>query len=163
MFLSFKVFVSRYSLRKVLFKLLTNLHKTWWTLGLNIWLFLISLDYKEITPVNPKGNQSWIFIGRTDAEAEAPVLWPPGVKSWFTGKDPDAGKDGRWEEKGMKAQTQGGSGGQEAWCAAVHGIGHDLATEQQNWLFKLICSWCVTFYSFQVWFDICLYWKWSPQ
>ena len=51
------------------------------------------LDNKEIKPVNPKGNQSWIFIGRTDAEAEAPILWPPDVKSWLTGKDPDAGKD----------------------------------------------------------------------
>ena len=111
MFLSFKVFVSWYSLRKVLLKLLTNLHKTWWTLGLNNWLFFISLDYKEIKPVNPKGNQSWIFIGRTDAEAEAPVLWPPDVKSSFTGKDPDAGKDWRWEEKGTTAQTQGGSEG----------------------------------------------------
>ena len=57
------------------------------------------LDYKEIKPVNPKGNQSWIFIGRTDAEAEAPVLWPPDVKNWLTGKDPDAGKDWR-QEKG---------------------------------------------------------------
>ena len=57
------------------------------------------LHGKEIKPVNPKGNQSWIFIGRTDAEAEAPVLWPPGAKSWPTGKDPDAGKDWRQEEK----------------------------------------------------------------
>ena len=52
-------------------------------------------------PVNPKGNQSWIFIGRADAEAEAPILWPPDVKNRLTGKDPDAGKDWRWEEKGM--------------------------------------------------------------
>ena len=51
------------------------------------------LDYKEIKPVHPKGNQPWIFIGRTDAEAEAPVLWPPDAKSQLTGKDPDAGKD----------------------------------------------------------------------
>ena len=51
------------------------------------------LDYKEIQPVNPKGNQSWIFIGRTDAEAETPILWPPDAKSWLIGKDPDAGKD----------------------------------------------------------------------
>ena len=56
------------------------------------------LDFK-IKPVNPKGNQSWIFIGRTDAEAEAPILWPPDVKNWFIGKDPDAGND--WgQEKG---------------------------------------------------------------
>ena len=58
------------------------------------------LDCKEIQPVNPKGNQSWIFIGRTDAEAEAPILWPPDVKNWLTGKDPGAGKDWRQEDKG---------------------------------------------------------------
>ena len=59
------------------------------------------LDCKEIQLVNPKGNQSWIFIGRTDAEVEAPILWPPDAKNWLTGKDPDAGKDWRQEEKGM--------------------------------------------------------------
>ena len=59
------------------------------------------LDCKEIQPVHPKGNQSWIFIGRTDSEAETPVLWPPDTKNWLTGKDSDAGKDWRWEEKGM--------------------------------------------------------------
>ena len=57
------------------------------------------LDCKEVQSVNPKENQSWMFIGRTDAEAETPILWPPDVKNWFTGKDPDAGKDWRWEEK----------------------------------------------------------------
>ena len=57
------------------------------------------LDCKEIQPVHPKGNQSWIFIGRTDAEAETPILWPPHVKNWLTGKDPDVGKDCRQEEK----------------------------------------------------------------
>ena len=59
------------------------------------------LGCKEIKPVHPKGNQSWIFIGRTDAEAETPILWPPDVRNWLIGKDPDAGKDWRWEEKGM--------------------------------------------------------------
>ena len=58
------------------------------------------LDCKEIKPVNPKGNQSWIFTGKTDAEAEALILWPPDAKSWLIGKDPDAGKDWRQEEKG---------------------------------------------------------------
>ena len=58
------------------------------------------LECKEIQPVHPKGNKSWIFIGRTDVEAEAPILWPPDVKSWLIWKDPDAGKDLRWEEKG---------------------------------------------------------------
>ena len=59
------------------------------------------LDCKEIQPVNPKGNQSWMFIGRTDAEAETPILWPPDVKNWLIWKDPDSGKGWRWEEKGM--------------------------------------------------------------
>ena len=59
------------------------------------------LDPKMIQPVNPKRNQSWIFIGRTDAEAETPILWPPDGKKLLTGKDPDAGKDWRWQEKGM--------------------------------------------------------------
>ena len=59
------------------------------------------LDSKELKPVHPKGNQPWIFIERTDAEAEAPILWPPDVKSQLIGKDPDAGKGWRQEEKGM--------------------------------------------------------------
>ena len=58
------------------------------------------LDCKEIQPVHPKGDQSWVFIGRTDAEAETLMLWPPDAKSWLTGKDPDAGKDWEQEEKG---------------------------------------------------------------
>ena len=59
------------------------------------------LDCKEIKPVNPKGSHSWIVIGRTAAEAESPILWPPDVKNWFTGENPDAGKDWRQKEKGM--------------------------------------------------------------
>ena len=59
------------------------------------------LDCKEIQSVHSKGNQSWIFIGKTDAKAETPILWPPDVKNWLIGKDPDAGKDWRWEEKKM--------------------------------------------------------------
>ena len=59
------------------------------------------LDCKEIQPVHPKGNQYWIFIGRTDAEAETPVVWSPNVKNWLIWKDPDAEKDSRQEEKGM--------------------------------------------------------------
>ena len=58
------------------------------------------LDSKEIQPVHPKRNHSWIFIGRTDAEAETPILWPPDAKNWLIWKDPDAGKDWRQEEKG---------------------------------------------------------------
>ena len=59
------------------------------------------LDSKEIQLVHPKGNQSWIFFGRTDAKGETPILWPPDVKNWLICKDPDAGQDWRWEEKGM--------------------------------------------------------------
>ena len=59
------------------------------------------LAYKEIQPVHSKGNQPWIVIGRTDAEAETPIFWPPDVKNWLIWKDPDAGKDWRQEEKGM--------------------------------------------------------------
>ena len=76
--------------------------KNWW-----FWTVVLEktlenpLDCKEIKPVNAKGNQSWMFIGRTGSEAKAPVLWPPDAKSWLIRKDPDAGKDWRQEEKGM--------------------------------------------------------------
>ena len=73
------------------------------------------LDCKEIKSVHPKGNQSWIFIGRTDAEAEAPILRPPDAKNWLIGKDPDAGKDWRWEEKGMIEDEMVG------WCHGFNG------------------------------------------
>ena len=76
--------------------------KNWcfWTLVLEK-TFESPLDCKEIQPVHPKGDRSWIFIGRSDAEAETPTLWPPDAKNWLTGEDPDAGKDWRWEEKGL--------------------------------------------------------------
>ena len=75
----------------------------------NIWFWIVVLektlesllDCKEIQPVHPKGDKSWVFIGKTDAEAETPILWPPGMKNWLIGKDLDAGKDWRQEEKGM--------------------------------------------------------------
>ena len=70
------------------------------------------LDSKEIQPVNPRGNQSWIFIGRTDAEAAAPIFWPPDVKSLLIRKDPEAGKDWRQEEKGI---TEGEMVGWHHW------------------------------------------------
>ena len=74
-------------------------HRCSWTVVLEKTLE-IPLDCKEIKPVNPKGNPSWMFIGRTSAEAETPILWPPDVKSWLIRKDPDAGKDWRQKEKG---------------------------------------------------------------
>ena len=96
------------------------------------------LDCKEIQPVHPKGNQSWIFTGRTDVEAETPKLWPPDVKNWLFWEDPDAGKDWRQEEKETTQDELGGwhhrlngrvwasSGSwvmdRETWCAAVHGV-----------------------------------------
>ena len=81
--------------------------ESWGPKNWHFWTVLLEktlespLDCKEIQPVHPKGNQSWIFIGRTDAEAETPILWPPDVKSWFIWKDPEAGEDWRQEEKGM--------------------------------------------------------------
>ena len=95
------------------------------------------LDSKEIKPVNHKWNQPWIFIGRTDGEAEAPILWPPDAKSWRIVKDPDAGKDWRQKEKGMTEDEMNGITDsvdmnlsklqeivkdREAWHAAVHGV-----------------------------------------
>ena len=65
------------------------------------------LDCKEIQPVNPKGDQSWMFVRSTDAEAETPILWPPDAKNWLIGKDPDAGKDWRQEEKGTEDEMVG--------------------------------------------------------
>ena len=109
------------------------------------------LDCEEIKPLQPKGNQSWIFIRQTDAEAETPILWPPDAKNQLTGKDPDAGKDWRQEEKGLTEDEMVGWHHQvmdmnlnrlpelvmdrEAWHVAVHGvpkIGQDWATEL-NW------------------------------
>ena len=103
-----------------------------------------SLDCKE--PVHPKGNQFWIFIGRTDIEAETPILWPPDGKSWFIWKNPDAGKDWRQEEKGMTEdkmvglhhqfnrhefeQTLGDGEGQGSLaCCRLQRVGHDWGTE----------------------------------
>ena len=82
------------------------------------------LDCKGIQPVHPKGNQFLVFIGRTDAEAEAPMLWPPDVKNWLIGKDPDAGKDWRREEKGMTEDEMAGwhhwlDGHEFEWIAGV--------------------------------------------
>ena len=105
---------------------------------------------KEIKPVNPKGNQSWIFIGRTDAEAEAPIIWLPAVKNWVLGKNPDAGKDWRHKEKGMTEdemvvwhhqldgyefeQAPGVGDGQGGLaCCSPWGHKQSDTTEQRNW------------------------------
>ena len=114
------------------------------------------LDCKEIKPVSPKGNQPWVLIGRTVAEAEVPILWPPDVKSWFIGKDPDAGKDWRQEEKGVTKdqivgwhhwlnwhefeQTQRDSEEQRAGCAAVHGVTKSQTGWLSDWTRVQLCS-----------------------
>ena len=105
-----------------------------------------SLDSKEIKQINPKRNQPWIFIGRTDAEAEAPILWPPDAKSQFTGKDPDAGKDWEQEEKWMRwldsitdwmdmnlGRLPETVENREGWWATVHGVSESDMIEWLNW------------------------------
>ena len=104
-----------------------------------------SQDCKEIQPVHPKGYQFWIFIGRTDAEAETPILWPPDVKNWLIWKDPDSGKDWRQEENGMREDEMVGwhhwlDGHEFEWTLGV-GDGQDSPwgckesdmTDQLNW------------------------------
>ena len=76
------------------------------------------LDCKEIQPVHSKGDKSWVFIGRTDAESETPILWPPDAKSWLIGKDPDAGRDWGQEEKGM---TEDEMAGWHHWMTWLYG------------------------------------------
>ena len=109
--------------------------KNWcfWTVVLEKTLESL-LDCKKIKPVNPKGNQSWILIGKTDAEAETPILWPPDVKNWLTEKDPDARKDWRqemgtiedemveWHHQCNGCKLQELVMDREAWYPSVHGV-----------------------------------------
>ena len=117
------------------------------------------LDCKEIQPVHPKGNQSWIFIGRTDAEAETPILWPPDAKNWLIGKDPDTGKDWRREEKRMIEDRMVLMASLTQWTwvwvnfrswwwtgrpgmlqsMGLQRVGHNWATEL-NWIYSCISS-----------------------
>ena len=141
-------------------------HKDGWALKNScFWTVMLEktletpLDSKDIQPVNPKGNQSWIFIGGTDAQAETPVLWPPDGKSQLTRKDPDAGKDWGQEEKGTtedervgwhhwldghefeQAPGDGEGQGSLACCLQSMGsqrVGHDWATEQQQQCKQLV-------------------------
>ena len=116
------------------------------------------LDCKEIKPVNPKRNQPWMFIVRTDAEAEVPILWPSDVKSWLFGKDPDAGKEWMQEEKGTTDNKTVGWHhwlnemnlskcwelvmDKEPWCVAVHGVAKNWTWlsnwTELNWILSLV-------------------------
>ena len=108
------------------------------------------LNCKEIKAVSSKGNWSWVFIGRTDGEAEAPILWPPDVKNWLIWKDPDAGKDWRQEEKGMTNDEMVGwyqANSRRWWrtgkprvlqSMGSQRLGHDWATEQHHLTFYYV-------------------------
>ena len=124
------------------------------------------LDCKEIRPVNPKENQSWIFIGRTDTEAETPILWLSDAKNWLIGKDPDAGKDWRWGGEGddrgwdcwmaspiwwtlwVLSNLPELVMGRKAWHPAVHGVAHDLVTEL-NW-YKMVVHFFTNIFLFVI-------------
>ena len=138
--------------------------ESWATKNLCFWTMELEktlespLDCKEIQPVHPKGDQSWVFIRRTDIEAETPVLWPPDAKSWLIGKDPDAGRGWGQKEKvttehemadGITNSVYTGLGGpwelvmdRETWHAAVHGV-----TKSWTWL----SHWTTTDNLYQHW------------
>ena len=127
-----------------------------------LWTVLLEKTFESpldcgIKVVNPKGDQSWIFIGRTDAEAETPILWPPDVKNWLTWKDPDTGKDWRWDGKGTTEDEMVGwhhrlNGhvfeqasdlvmGRKAWSATIHGVAKSR-TRLSDWTeLTLVWTW----------------------
>ena len=116
-------------------------HKESWALkNWCFWTVLLEktlespLECQKIKPVHPKGNQSWIFIGRTDAEAEAPMLWPPDVKNWLTGKDSDAWTDWRQEEKGTAEDEMVG------WHHQLNDHEFELVLGVTVWQGSLACS-----------------------
>ena len=101
--------------------------------SINVLTLEVPMDSKEIQPVHPKGNQSWIFIRKTDAEVETPVLWPPDIKSWLTGEDSDAGKDWRRGEKGMTEDEIVG------WHHSLDGHQFEQALGVGAWQGSLVC------------------------
>ena len=143
------------------------------------------LDCKEIQPVHPQGDQSWVFIGRTDAEAETPILWPPHVKSWLIGKDSDAGRDWGQEEKGMTEDEMAGwhhwlDGPEPEWtlgvsdgqggltCCDSWGRKESDMTERMNWTdTNILCHLIpITWYFFTLIFSSITYfsmktWLWG--
>ena len=137
-------------------------YKEIWTQNWCFWTVVLEKPLEsplEIQSVHPKGTQSWVFIGRTDAEAETPILWPPDAKSWLIGKEPDVGKDRRREEKAITEDEMVGwhhwlndiSLGElrelvmnrEAWRAAIHGVTKSQ-TRLRDWTELNWKVWCVS-------------------
>ena len=131
-------------------------YKERWALRIDAWTVVLEktlespLDCKGIQPVHPKGNRPWIFTGKTDAEAKTSTFWPPDAKNWLIGKDPDAGKDWRWEKKGttedemvgwhhwldgheFEQTPEEGEGQGSLACYSPWGLKESDTTERLNW------------------------------
>ena len=141
-----------------------NYKESWALKNWSFWIVVLEktldspLDCKEIQPVYPKGDQSWVFIGRTYVEAETPILWPPDVKSWLIWQDPDAGNDWRWEKKGMTKDkmvvwhhwldehefwwTPGVGDGQGSLASAGHGV-KKCQTRVSDWTELIESHWTI--------------------